>query len=156
MSTIIFIIILLYIIVFLFGFLSYIFNAIGLYELAKREQVSPSLLAWIPYLNKYILGILAFDSSVQAIIMIIFSILCFILSLLMFFIHSSINLIFILAIVSFILSIISAIYTFVARYKVYSKYSKSIIIMTVLDIISCGIMGPIFIFAIRRNKKNND
>ena len=58
----------------------------------------------------------------------------------------------ILSILGFILSAIFKIIDFVAHYNIYSKYSKSAIIMTVLDIVSLGILGPIFLFAIRDNE----
>lgn len=63
MSTLIIVVILIYVIFFAFSFLSYAFNSYGLYEIAKRENEDKQVLAWIPYLNKFTLGKLAFKST---------------------------------------------------------------------------------------------
>ncbi len=153
MSILIALIVILYLVFFAFGFISYAFNSYGLYELAKKEEEKNPALAWIPYINKFTLGRIAFKSNIQGIILTIFGIINIILSLVVLFIKTTKTLLLDLTIVSALISLVLAIYTFVARYKVYKKYSKSTILMTILDIISCGILGPFFIFAIRNNNE---
>lgn len=155
MSFLIVLVVIIYIVFFAFGFISYAFNSYGLYEIAKRENEKNAMIAWIPYINKYTLGRVAFKSNVHAILLVVLSIIGLAVTLSMLFISTNVQAIYILAIISLIISIITSVYTYIARYKVYRKYSKSTIIMTVLDVISCGILGPFFIFAIRNNEIKN-
>ncbi len=152
MATVLFIIVIIYTILFAFGFLSYIFTSVGLYKLAKKEEEGLSFFAWIPYLNKYILGRIAFGSNTQGIIMTILNIATLLLYISLMFLTRDLYLVYFAVIMSCVLSIVTVIYNYIARYKIYSRYSKSTIIMTVLDILSFGILGPIFIFAIRNNE----
>lgn len=152
MAVILGIIIIVYGLLCLYGIISYAFNSYGIYKIAKREEKKPEFLAWIPYLNRIIMGKIAFNSSIQGIIMALVGLLSIVTILISLFVKlTNVQLMFSLAITSFILSIISKLFDFVAHYKIYSKYSKSAIIMTVLDIVSLGILGPIFVFAIRDN-----
>ncbi len=151
MGFVLAIIIILYIILFAFGFISYVFNSIGLYEIAKREKEKPYFIAWIPCVNKYLLGKIAFKSDTHALILTFLSIGTTLFSLFIIFMYGELYAILAIFSISFILSIITAIYSFIARYRIYSKYSKSTILMTIFDIVSCGILGPIFLFAIRNN-----
>lgn len=151
MGFVLAILIILYIILFAFGFISYVFNSIGLYEIAKREKEKPYFIAWIPCVNKYLLGKIAFKSDTHALILTFLSIGTTLFSLFIIFMYGELYAILAIFSISFILSIITAIYSFIARYRIYSKYSKSTILMTIFDIVSCGILGPIFLFAIRNN-----
>ena len=154
MGVLLAVIITLYIILFAFGFISYVFNSIGLYEIAKREDEKPYILAWIPCINKYLLGKIAFKSETHALILTFLSLGTTLFSLFMMFMHSELYAILTLLIISFTLSVITAIYSYIARYKIYSRYSKSTILMTIFDIISCGILGPVFLFVVRNNEEN--
>lgn len=151
MVTVIFIMVLLYIILFTVGVISYAFNSIGLDKIARREEKPPFFLAWIPYLNNYALGKIAFHSNLHAFLMTSLSVFALLFSIAVFFVRTDFSVLFSLALSSFLFSATSAVYTFIARYKVYDRYSKSTILMTVLDVISLGILGPFFIFAIRNN-----
>ena len=147
------------VIVYLFmgivGAAIYLFNSIGLYKLAKKEEDSSAYLACVPYLNRVIEGKIAFRNKIIGCTMCVLQLLSVILICITFFsrnMHE--DSLVLLSILSFILSALFKIIDFVAHYKIYSKYSKSAIIMTTLDIVSLGILGPIFIFAIRDNEKN--
>ena len=153
MGTVIVLVMVVYFIFFIYGFVSYAFNSYGLYELARAEDEPKAILAWIPYINKYILGKIAFESTAQGVILASLGLISAIFALITLFISSSEMALYICSAISLILSLILAIYTFVARYKVYKKYSKSTILMTVFDVISLGILGPFFIFAIKHNDK---
>lgn len=153
MSIIIALVVILYLVFFAFGFISYAFNSYGLYELAKKESEKNPSLAWIPYINKYTLGRIAFKSNAQGIILTALGIISIVLSVIVLFIKTTKTVLLELAIASIVISAVLTIYTFIARYKIYKKYSKSTVLMTILDIVSCGILGPFFIFAIRNNEK---
>lgn len=154
-NILIILVVITYIVFFTFGFISYAFNSYGLYEIAKKEDEKNAFISWIPYINKYILGRVAFKSNIQATLLVILNLLGLAFTIAMLFISTNVQAIYILSIISLLISTITSVYIFVARYKVYKKYSKSTIIMTILDVISCGILGPFFIFAIRNNEKNN-
>lgn len=154
MGELVAVIIILYIILFAFGFISYIFNSIGLYEIAKREDEKPYILAWIPCINKYLLGKIAFKSDTHALILTFLSLGTTLFSLFMIFMYGELYAILTLLLISFILSVITTIYSYIARYKIYSRYSKSTILMTIFDVITCGILGPVFLFAIRDNEES--
>ena len=115
-----------------------------------------SNLAWIPYLNKYILGRVAFKSTAHAVIMTILVLAEFISSSCVLFVKDSVQVIYGLSVVSLILSLLTCIYTFIAHYNIFRKYSKSVVLMTILDVLSLGLLGPIFIFAIRDNDSKVD
>lgn len=155
MSIIIALVVILYLVFFAFGFISYAFNSYGLYEIAKRESEKNPALSWVPYINKFILGRIAFKSNIQGIILTILGIISIVLSIAVLFIKTTKTVLLELVIASIIISVILAIYTFIARYRIYKKYSKSTVLMTILDIISCGILGPFFIFAVRNNEEKN-
>ncbi len=156
MSILVMIVVIMYIVFFAFGFISYAFNAYGLYEIAKRENETKIHLAWVPYLNKYILGRVAFKSTMQGIILVIISIVGILSSTMLLFIKPEYSTIMGLAITTIVTSLVESVYTFIAHYKVFEKYSKSTVIMTILDVLSGGILGPFFIFAVRDNKENNE
>lgn len=153
MSIIIALVVILYLVFFAFGFISYAFNSYGLYDIAKRESEKNPALAWIPYINKFTLGRIAFKSNVQGIILTAFGIISIILSTAVLFIRTTKIVLLELVAASIIVSAILTIYTFIARYRVYRKYSKSTVLMTILDIVSCGLLGPFFIFAVRNNEE---
>lgn len=153
MSIIIALVVILYLVFFAFGFISYAFNSYGLYDIAKRESEKNPALAWIPYINKFTLGRIAFKSNVQGIILTAFGIISIILSTAVLFIRTTKIVLLELVAASIIVSAILTIYTFIARYRVYRKYSKSTVLMTILDIVSCGVLGPFFIFAVRNNEE---
>ena len=147
------IVIVMYLGLFGFGFISYAFNSYGLYGMAKRENEN-TIMPWIPYINKYTLGRIAFKSNVHAAIMVTLAVINVIISMAIFFVARNLKLLYFLIILGFIISIILSVYCFVAHYRIYKKYSKSTVIMTVLDVLSLGLLGPFFIFAIKDNDEN--
>ena len=91
-------IILMFLIYFVIGIISYAFVSIGLFEIARREKIKHGYLAWIPYLNKYVLGRIAFKNKIHSVILTVLSIGVFLSSSIMIFIKSnSINSIYIFA-----------------------------------------------------------
>ena len=75
MTTLVFLVIMIYFIFFVFGFISYAFNSYGLYEIAKKENIKNPYIAWIPYINRYILGKIAFKSVINAIMLVLLNII---------------------------------------------------------------------------------
>ena len=147
------IIVIIYLFMIITGAVLYIFNSYGLYKLAKNEDNKNSYIAWVPYLNRIIEGKIAFGNSTLGITMFILQLLSIILMIVTVFSKNmQPQALVLLSVFSFILSAIFKIIDFVAHYSIYSKYSKSTILMTILDILSLGLLGPIFIFAIRDNE----
>lgn len=147
------IIVIIYLFMIITGAILYIFNSFGLYKLAKNEDNKNSYIAWVPYLNRIIEGKIAFGNSTLGITMFILQLLSIILMIVTVFSKNmQPQALVLLSVFSFILSAIFKIIDFVAHYSIYSKYSKSTILMTILDILSLGLLGPIFIFAIRDNE----
>lgn len=137
------------------GILSYVFISFGLFSIGKREEENTYPLAWIPCANQYLLGKIAFKSKLQGTIMLVLNIIFIMLSIYSLFICRDLNVIRNVTMVAFFIGAISSIYSYVARYKIYTKYSGSVVIMTVLDILSLGLLGAVFVFAIRNNKINS-
>ena len=147
------IIVIIYLFMIITGAVLYIFNSYGLYKLAKNEDNKNSYIAWVPYLNRIIEGKIAFGNSTLGITMFILQLLSIILMIVTVFSKNmQPQALVLLSVFSFILSAIFKIIDFVAHYSIYSKYSKSTILMTILDILSLGLLGPLFIFAIRDNE----
>ena len=147
------IIVIIYLFMIITGAVLYIFNSYGLYKLAKNEENKNAYIAWVPYLNRIIEGKIAFGNATLGITMFILQLLSIILMIVTVFSKNmQPQALVLLSVFSFILSAIFKIIDFVAHYSIYSKYSKSTILMTILDILSLGLLGPIFIFAIRDNE----
>lgn len=152
------VLVIVYIFMGLIGAAMYLFNSIGLYKLANKNGDKSAYLACIPYLNRVTEGKIAFKNRTLGVTMFILQILSVVVMCIAFFSRNMrVDSLILLFILSFVLSALFKIIDFVAHYKIYSKFSKSAIIMTTLDIVSLGVLGPIFIFAIRDNepKKEN-
>jgi len=51
-----------------------------------------------------------------------------------------------------IASYVFALLVLVSLYKIYSKLSSKAVIMTLFTVLTCGLLAPIFLFAIRNNQ----
>ena len=87
------IVIVMYMGLFGFGFISYAFNSYGLYGMAKRENEN-TIMPWIPYINKYTLGRIAFKSNVHAAIMVTLAVINVIISMAIFFVARNLKLLY--------------------------------------------------------------
>lgn len=124
----------------------YILFALGLSNIAYNEGYN-SILAWIPIANIYLLAKVGFnDSKVK------WGVLgmIFISGTVTTNVNGEQTVHTILPNpINTIISIALAIFLLVALYNIYDKKSDHAIIMTVLTVLSGGILAPIFLYAIR-------
>lgn len=133
----------------------YILKGIGLMKMAKRGGIKNSWLAFVPVLSIYILGKVAFEDKIMLILLWGLKIFIYSSVVLAFFIRGDL----IISILSMILSIsqlASTTLSYYAIYKIYDKFSDRAVTMLVLDVLSCGLLEPIFLFAIRNNELRNE
>lgn len=132
------------------GIIWYLFQAMGLYRMAKKRNMEHKWFAWIPYLQNYLFGELIEDKvwgiSGAKWILIFGPILSTIAGN---YIATSEN-----GIVITLLSIYTiAFYVYLqcAYYRLYKEYSTHAVALTVFSIIF-PFLAPVFIFAIRNNQ----
>ncbi len=131
--------------------LGYIFCAIGLIKMSKKLNEKGSWMAWFPIFNSYLLGKIAWTKCLGW-TMLILTILTSGISLV-------VNNIIILSItlsnnLLIILCVILSLLTLASLFKLYKLFSKKYIALIIFTILSCGLLSPIFIFAIRKNELN--
>jgi len=118
----------------------YVFLAIGLMKMAKRENIENPWLAWIPIAQSYILGKLVSHKQGENSGWIVLG-----LTILSSFAS-------IIPIIGWIIPIGVGIYMFVLFHWIYEKYSNKAALMTIFTVLSAGSLSAIFIFAIRNNE----
>lgn len=139
----IFVAIILYIVI------SYTFEGISIMCMSKNMGYKNTFTAWIPFYNKYLLGKIV-GNKIMGGISGILSFLSICLGA-RFFINKE------LEIVLFIILVISLIITFILdtiiAHRIYkSRANKYGDILTVFNILSLGLLRPIFLFIIRNKK----
>lgn len=131
----------------------YVLSCLGLMKIADKNGIRYSYLAWIPFINFFLIGKIAFKSTVSAIILLILSFIypySFFLSIVttyLYFINSNTSLFFIFVVIA----IVFIVMYLVALYKIYKKMSTKAVMMLIFSILSSGLLIPIFLFAIRNN-----
>ena len=135
----------------------YILKGFGVMKLAQKSGVKNSGLAFVPIVGSYILGKTAFEGNVMPILFLglnLISILhgnlfasAVMSGQILYGGNSYTNAIGILSIVQ----LAYMIFSYCAVYKIYKKFSKKAVVMTVLSVLSCGLLDAIFLFAIRNN-----
>lgn len=140
--------------------IKYIFEGFGLMEMAKKKNEKYPWLSWIPYAKEYLRGKLAYNTNIGGIVFlcvtICVSIISFIVGLILGFMSeycNNISIVFILPYIFIIfLSIGYSVYYYITIYKLYKQFSEKHVIMLIFTILTGGSLSPIFIFAIRNNK----
>ena len=156
-STIGFIIL---IICLLSGLIFYILQSIGLMKLAKRNNIKHSWLAFIPVANTYIYGKVAFEDKIKTFTLLGLKIvstasLNALLNTVLFYFNFNTTAITNNTMTP-IISFAYMIFLFYASYQIFKKYSDKAVIMLVFSVLSCGLLTPIFLFAIRNNERKID
>lgn len=156
-STIGFIIL---IICLLSGLIFYIIQSIGLIKLAKRNNIKHSWLAFIPVANTYIYGKVAFEDKIKTFTLLGLKIvstasLNALLNTVLFYFNFNTTAITNNTMTP-IISFAYMIFLFYASYQIFKKYSDKAVIMLVFSVLSCGVLTPIFLFAIRNNERKID
>ena len=136
--------------VVLYIMISYTFQSISIMCMSKNMGYKNAFTAWIPFYNKFLLGKIAGNKIIGGISSILTLISIFLGT--RFYIHRE------LEIALFIILIISLIVAFILdtiiAHKIYKSHTKKYgDILTVFNILSFGLLRPIFLFIIR-NKSN--
>ena len=136
--------------VVLYIIMSYTFQGISIMCMCKNMGYKNTFTAWIPFYNKYLLGKIAGNKIMGG----ISGILSFIAICLgtRLYINKK------LEIVLFIILVISLIITFILDTMIANRIYKSRAnkygdILTVFNILSLGLLRPIFLFIIRNKKE---
>ena len=136
--------------VLLYIIISYIFEGISIMSMSKNMGYKNTFTAWIPFYNKYLLGKIA-GNKIMGVISGVLSFISIFLGI-CFYINKE------LKIVLFIILTISLIITFILdtmiAHRIYkSRANKYGDILTVFNILSLGLLRPIFLFIIRNKNE---
>lgn len=126
----------------------YLFQSIGLMKIADKLGTPNSWLAFIPVANMYILGKTVFEEAWLTWTLVILDIMNYAFPFTKFLLPgNSVNFAFVTSMIRLALLILIC----VAFYKLYVKVSDKAVIMLIFTILTAGLIGPIFLFAIRNN-----
>lgn len=133
---------------------TYIFESISIMGMSKNLEYRATFTAWIPFYNKYLLSKIA-GSKKLGVILTLFNIGTVGTGLYCYFQTEFNYIIFIMFLVCIFVGFILDI---IVSHKIYMKGTKKYgDILTVLNVVSFGILRPIFLFVIRNKvKKEND
>ena len=123
----------------------YILSSLGLIGIAKQMNLKGGWMAWIPIINFYLIGKLAFNKNMGLALL-----LLSIFSASINEDHFALNNL-LVSPVDEIVSLIFLISLVISINQIYKKMSNKAAIMIVCTILSLGIIAPIFLFVIRKN-----
>lgn len=140
-----------FIVAILYTIISYTFQGISIMCMCKNMKYKNAFTAWIPFYNKYLLGKIA-NNKIMGVLSGFLSLISICL-VTYFYIHKE------LEIVPFIILIVILIITFILdtiiAHRIYkSRANKYGDILTVFNILSLGLLRPIFLFIIRNKKES--
>ncbi len=136
--------------VVLYTIISYIFQGIAIMCMSKNMGYKYPFTAWIPFYNKYLLGKIA-GNKIMGVISGVLSLISVCLGI-YFFIHKNSEILIFAAIV--ICLIITFITDTIIAHGIYKSHIKKCgDILTVFNILSLGLLRPIFLFIIRNKQK---
>ena len=147
----------------------YLLNAFGLMGILKtRGEKTPSL-AFVPYYNTYLLGKVGSDNKegmsklgiATLVMQIVMSLSSSFFGMTAYLINNSRyideEIIILPALFFGLVSLGYMVLYYIAYSRIFLKYSKNGVLLTVFNILfGGGILGPIFLFAIRNNKPVNE
>lgn len=136
--------------IILYTIISYTFEGISIMCLSKNMGYKNTFTAWIPFYNKCLLGKIA-GNKIMGVISGVLSFISIFLGI-CFYINKE------LKIVIFIILTISLIITFILdtmiTHRIYKSRAKKYgDILTVFNILSLGLLRPIFLFIVRNKKE---
>lgn len=144
LSFIYFLFLSIFVISTIYVIVSYIFESLAITKLSKNK-----FLSWIPFYNKYLLGKTC-NKKLLGVFTEILSLTIFILALIIY-LNKEFNTYLLIAML-ILLTILFILETIIAT-KIYEKtIPKYKDILTVLTILSFGLLRPIFLFLVRSNK----
>lgn len=139
----------------------YILQSIGLMRLSKRNNIKHSWLAFVPVANAYICGKVAFEDKIKTFTLLGLKIVSTVISLSY---YSNLVLSYVNNntastsndTIANVFSWIYIIFLLYASHQIFKRYSNKAVIMLIFSILSCGLLIPIFLFAIRNNERKID
>lgn len=150
MSAIFFLFIAMFIIIVIYLLIVYIFESIFIMKVLKNSRKKTYLLAWIPFYNKYLLGRIA-NKKVLGVMSALTG-----LTLTGMSIYFYINSIFDVKLFGFflVLVLIDFIINIVISHRIFKKaLVKYGDILTIISVLTLGLLRPIFLFAIRNKEQ---
>lgn len=150
MSAIFFLFIAMSIIIVIYLLIVYIFESIFIMKVLKNSKKKTYLLAWIPFYNKYLLGRIA-NKKVLGVMSALTG-----LTLTGMSIYFYINSIFDVKLFGFflVLVLIDFIINIVISHRIFKKaLVKYGDILTIISVLTLGLLRPIFLFAIRNKEQ---
>lgn len=147
-------------VLFLLALMLYLFKGAAVMKMAKKMGIKNSGLVFVPVVGSYILGKMAFEDKVMPYLFLGFNIFSFLFgsmfssTILAIFSGSSLN----SAELSMLstLQVVHMVFAYYVLYKIYKKFSDKAVVMTIFTVLSCGLLEPIFLFAIRNNELKNE
>ncbi len=136
----------------------YLLEAFAIMKMGKKIGVKNSWLAFVPFVSAYIFGRVAFKNKTMSVLYLCLSIVSRLFTILYL-----VNIAFTILGSSFVLDILSnaaiavfeiafLLLSFYAAYEIYEKFSNKAVVMFIFDVLSCGLLSPIFLFSIRNNE----
>ena len=150
MSAIFFLFMAMSIIIVIYLLIVYIFESIFIMKVLKNSRKKTYLLAWIPFYNKYLLGRIA-NKKVLGVMSALTG-----LTLTGMSIYFYINSIFDVKLFGFflVLVLIDFIINIVISHRIFKKaLVKYGDILTIISVLTLGLLRPIFLFAIRNKEQ---
>ena len=130
----------------IFAVINYIFESISISCIGNKMNCSFKFISWIPFYNKFILGKIGGNKIIGGILGILN--LFIVLFGIYFFVNTKTN--YIIVCIFILCLLLSFILDTILSYKIYSKaVNKYSSLLTVLNILSLGILRPIILFVIR-------
>ena len=130
----------------IFAVINYIFESISISCIGNKMNCSFKFISWIPFYNKFLLGKIGGNKIIGGILGILN--LFIVLFGIYFFVNTKTN--YIIVCIFILCLLLSFILDTILSYKIYSKaVNKYSSLLTVLNILSIGILRPIILFVIR-------
>lgn len=130
----------------IFAVINYIFESISISCIGNKMNCSFKFISWIPFYNKFLLGKIGGNKIIGGILEILN--LFIVLFGIYFFVNTKTN--YIIVCIFILCLLLSFILDTILSYKIYSKaVNKYSSLLTVLNILSLGILRPIILFVIR-------
>jgi hypothetical protein len=116
----------------------YILGSIGLMVIARRRGLKHERYAWVPLARSYLLGEVAFEDKRAGFVFVGLQIISFIFGSSKGYGRRGAD---------------SSLFVFrvMAYHEIYKRMSDKAVLMTIATVLSLGLLGPIFLFAIRNN-----
>ena len=130
----------------IFAVINYIFESISISCIGNKMNCSFKFISWIPFYNKFLLGKIGGNKIIGGLLGILN--LFIVLFGIYFFVNTKTN--YIIVCIFILCLLLSFILDTILSYKIYSKaVNKYSSLLTVLNILSLGILRPIILFVIR-------